>query len=83
VIFLAAPLEMISEIGLTLKQGAHGIGYPVPIIAGLANGLYLYCATPDEFDKGGYEAGNTIFGKIEAGLVIGEEMMIARKLRQE
>ena len=81
VIFLATPLEMISEIGLTLKAGAHGIGYPVPIIAGLANGLFLYLTTPDEYDEGGYEAGNTVYGKIEAGLVIGEEMMLARKLK--
>jgi len=83
VIFLAVPLEMISEIGLTMKQGAKGIGYPVPIIAGLANGLFLYLTTPDEYDEGGYEAGNTVYGKIEAGLVIGEEMMIARKLRKQ
>jgi len=82
VIFLAAPLEMISEIGLTIKAGAKGQGYPVAIIAGLANDLYLYCTTPDEYDKGGYEASNTIFGKIEAGLVIGEEMMLAEKLRR-
>lgn len=80
VIFLAVPLEMTSEIGLVMKESARGIGYQIPIIAGLANGLFLYCTTPDEFDQGGYEAGNTVYGKIEAGLVIGEELMLARKL---
>lgn len=81
VIFLGAPLEMVSEIGQTMKAGARGLGYPVPIIAGLANDYLLYCAVPDQFSQGGYEVGNTAHGKIEAGLVIGEEMMMARKLR--
>ena len=81
VIFLAVPLEMIADIGLTMKQTARGLGYSVPIIAGLANGLFLYLTTPEVYDQGGYEADNTVYGKIEAGLVIGEEMMLARKLR--
>jgi hypothetical protein len=50
-------------------------------IAGLANDYLLYCAVPDQFAQGGYEVGNTAHGQIEAGLVIGEEMMMARKLR--
>jgi hypothetical protein len=81
VIFLGAPLEMVSEIGQTMKAGARGLGYSVPIVAGLANDYLLYCAVPDQFAQGGYEVGNTAHGKIEAGLVIGEEMMMAGKLR--
>ncbi|HUT52077.1 MAG TPA: neutral/alkaline non-lysosomal ceramidase N-terminal domain-containing protein [bacterium] len=80
VVFMAAPLEMVTAIGQTLKSGARGQGARYPIVAGLANDTLLYCATPEDFPKGGYEVGNTIFGEIEAGVVIGEQMLLVRKL---
>ncbi len=78
--FLAAPLEMISQMGHTIKRSATGFGVEYPIVAGLANELWLYCATPDEFPRGGYEVGNTMYGEIEAGMVIGEMMMLLDKV---
>ena len=80
VAFMACPLELICEIGLIMKQGAKGQGFKMPLVAGLANASYAYCVTPDEYDRGGYEADATMYGKIEAGLVIGEQMMLVRKL---
>jgi neutral ceramidase len=77
--FLGAPLEMISKMGHTIQESA-GAYVEYPLVAGLSNGLWLYCATPDEFERGGYEVGNTMFGKIEAGLVIGELMMLMDKV---
>ena len=51
------------------------------LVVGLANDFYWYCVGPDEFDSGSpYEPGNTVFGRIEAGLIIGEELMLLRRL---
>ncbi len=80
VVFMAAPLELVTAIGQTMKSGARGEGVRYPIVAGLANDTLLYCATPDDFAQGGYEVGNTIYGKTEAGTVIGEEMLLVRKI---
>lgn len=82
VVFMAAPLEMVTVIGQTMKSGALGQGVKHPIVAGLANDTLLYCAAPEDFPQGGYEVGNTIFGETEAGTVIGEEMLLVRKLME-
>ncbi len=79
VTLMGAPVEMVSDIGHIMKEGADGQGVEYPVVAGLANGVFLYCVTPDDFEQGGYEAGNTIYGKIEAGVLIGEQMMLVRK----
>ena len=76
VALMGAPVEMESEMGLVMKDSARGQGVLYPVVAGLANDTMLYCMTPDEFAQGGYEVSNTIFGKIEAGLIIGEEMLL-------
>ena len=81
VVFMAIPLEAISKIGITLKKSAQGFGYKYPIVAGLANAHFGYCATPDEFARGGYEVNLTAFGKMEAGFVIGEMMLILRQMK--
>lgn len=83
VVIMGAPVEMAAEIGLALKAGAKGQGYDYALVAGLANDIMLYCATPEDFERGGYEVDNTIFGKIEAGLIIGEQMLLVRQLRRE
>ena len=83
VVLMGAPLEMVAEMGMTMKNGARGIGARYPLVAGLANNTMLYCVTPDDFPDGGYEVGNTIFGEIEAGMVIGEQMLLVRKLMGE
>ncbi len=75
-VLMGAPVEMESEMGLVMKESARGQGVRYPVVAGLANDTMLYCMTPDEFAQGGYEVSNTIFGKIEAGLIIGEEMLL-------
>ncbi len=82
-IFLGLPIEAISEIGWTIKQGAKGYGYKYPIVAGLANGHFLYCTTPEEYRKGGYEAENTVWGEIEYDILIGESLSLARKLADQ
>lgn len=82
-VLMASPVEMMAEIGLAMKHGAKGQGAAWPLAVGVANGLLLYCVTPEEFPLGGYEVGNTIFGKIEAGILIGEQMMLVRRVLRE
>jgi len=83
VVFMALPVEAVSEIGLTMKAGAKGVGAKYPLVAGLSNDHLLYAAMPDDFEEGGYEVDNTAMGIIEAGLIIGEQMMMVRKLYQQ
>jgi len=83
-IILGAPLEAVSEIGQTAKDAAKGIGYKYPLFVGLMNQHYMYSATPDMIKhakKGDYEVGNTMYGEMEAGYIIGELALIARELR--
>lgn len=80
VVFMALPVEMVSEAGLAMKNGARGQGVHYPLVAGLANDHLLYAATPDDFEQGGYEVDNTALGETEAGLIIGEQMLLVRKV---
>jgi hypothetical protein len=78
---LAIPLEMTAVPGMTLKASARSETISHPLVVGLANDFYWYCAGPDELKNGSaYEPGNTIFKEIEAGLVIGEELMLLRRI---
>jgi neutral ceramidase len=81
VAFMAAPLEMISKMGQAIEDKAQAY-VKYPIVAGLANDFYLYCVTPDEFERGGYEVQNTMYGKIEAEVVTEELIMILENLDQ-
>jgi len=81
VVIMAIPLEAVSKIGLAMKSSAHGFGYNYPLVAGLANAHFGYCATPDEFKRGGYEVALTGFGEIESGFVIGQMMLMLEKLK--
>jgi hypothetical protein len=82
VVFMALPVEAIAELGLTLKAGARGEGARYPLVAGLANDHGMYAATPGQFARGGYEVDNTVFGQMEAGFLIGEQMLLVRQLMQ-
>jgi hypothetical protein len=83
VVIMGSPMEMVTEIGWTMKQGAKGQGVKYPVVAGLANDKSMYCVTPDDFPQGGYEVGLTIYGEIEAGVLIGEQMLLVRKTMRE
>jgi hypothetical protein len=82
-VFMALPIEAVAEVGLSMKQGAKGIGADYALVAGLANDHLLYAATPEDFGEGGYEVESTVIGQMEAGLIIGEQMMLVRKLYQD
>jgi len=80
-IFLGAPVEAISIIGQDIKKSASQLGYQYPIYVGMVNDHYLYVTTPEEFRKGGYEAGNTMFGEGESDLIKNQVQSLAQELR--
>jgi hypothetical protein len=73
-LIVGAPGEMIAELGLEIKDKLkdHGIKYPV--IGGLANQWISYILSEEEYDKGGYEASVSFYGK-ELGDVIIKAML--------
>jgi neutral ceramidase len=79
VVFMALPVEAVTEIGQAMKAGARGQGVRYPLVAGLANDHLMYAATPHDFERGGYEVDNTVLGPPEAGILIGEQMLLVRQ----
>lgn len=81
--FLAIPLEMTAAPGAALKDSARGEAVDYPLVVGLANDFYWYCVGSDESEGSPYEVGNTIFGDREAGIVIGEELLLLEAVNRE
>ncbi len=77
-LIIGAPGEMIAELGLGIKDKLkeHGIKYPV--IGGLANQWISYILSEEEYDKGGYEASVSFYGK-ELGNVMVKAMLDTAK----
>lgn len=73
-LIVGAPGEMIAELGLEIKEKLkeHGIKYPV--IGGLANQWVSYILSEEEYEKNGYEASVSFYGK-ELGNVIVKGML--------
>jgi hypothetical protein len=49
----------------------------------LANDHLLTAATPRDFEAGGYEVYNTALGEVEAGIIIGGQLLLVRELMRE
>ena len=73
-LIVGAPGEMIAELGMEIKKKLkeHGINYPV--IGGLANQWVSYILSEEEYEKSGYEASVSFYGK-ELGNVIVKGML--------
>jgi hypothetical protein len=80
VTLMALPVEAVTEVGQAMREGARGQGARCPLVVGLANDHLLYTASPDDFAEGGYEVEMTALGLIEPALLIGEEMLLVRRL---
>jgi neutral ceramidase len=83
VVFMALPVEAVTEVGQAMKSGARGQGVRYPLVAGLANDHLMYTATPHDFERGGYEVDNTVLGPPEAGIIIGEQMLLVRQVERD
>jgi hypothetical protein len=55
------PGEMLTELSVDFKQRARA-GIELPLILGLANDTIAYIPSPQEYAKGGYEAGMCFYG---------------------
>jgi hypothetical protein len=62
-LLIAVPGEMITQLGLALKEHARRQGHRLPVIMGLANDHLGYFLTREEMKKGGYEASVSFFGE--------------------
>jgi neutral ceramidase len=61
-LLIAVPGEMITQLGLLLKEHARRQGFRHPVIMGLANDHLGYLLTEAEMKKGGYEVQVSFFG---------------------
>ena len=75
------PGEMISQLGLQIKDTLRKAGAPHPVIIGLANEWISYILSPEEYHKGGYEPGVSFYGEtlgpfmVEKGIAAGKKML--------
>lgn len=64
------PGEMLTELSLDFKRRANAKGIKLPLILGLANDSIAYIPSPQEYAKGGYEAGMCFYGpNLGTGLI--------------
>jgi neutral ceramidase len=71
-LLITVPGEMITQLGLALKEHARRQGVRFPAIVGLANDHLGYLLTRDEMKRGGYESKVSFFGD-----GFGEELTLA------
>jgi|TARA_Y100000310_G_scaffold343927_2_gene453975 hypothetical protein len=64
------PGEMLTELSVDFKQRAAAKGIRLPLILGLANDSVAYIPSPQEYAKGGYEAGMCFYGPTLGTLLI-------------
>ena len=78
---LAVPGEALTNTGLAMKAGARALGFRHAIVVGLANDHLGYIADPIEYDRGGYEAFMTFFGRDEAPQITTGLLRVAAKIK--
>lgn len=77
-LIVGAPGEMIAELGLEIKNELKKNGIKYPVIGGLANQWISYILSGEEYDKSGYEASVSFYGK-ELGSVMVKAMLDTAK----
>lgn len=68
-LIIGIPGEMTAELGLEIKNKLNAKGVKYPVIGGLANQWISYIMSEEAYDKSGYEASVSFYGK-ELGSVI-------------
>jgi hypothetical protein len=77
-LIIGAPGEMIAELGLEIKNEMKKNGIKYPVIGGLANQWISYILSEEEYDKSGYEASVSFYGK-ELGSMMVKAMLDTAK----
>jgi len=70
VLLASFPGEAVTTLGLQFKETARERGYALPIPVGYANNYAGYLVSPEDYDRGGYEAGTSFYGR-----EVGPEML--------
>ena len=73
-LIVGAPGELIAELGLNIKEELKLKGIKYPVIGGLANQWISYILSEDQYEKSGYEASTSFYGK-DLGAVVVKGMM--------
>lgn len=82
-VLMGWPGEPIRDLGVELKDMAVGAGFDRAWVVGLANDWSGYYVTPEEFDRGRYEASTFNFYGREAGTYVQYHLAdLARALAQ-
>ncbi|MDX2443398.1 MAG: neutral/alkaline non-lysosomal ceramidase N-terminal domain-containing protein [Bacteroidales bacterium] len=68
-LIIGIPGEMTAELGLEIKNNLNAQGVKYPVIGGLANQWISYIMSEEAYNKSGYEASVSFYGK-ELGNVI-------------
>ena len=74
------PGEMISQLGLQIKDTLRKAGAPRPVIIGLANEWISYMLSPEEYHKGGYEPGVSFYGETLGPFMVEQAIASGKKL---
>ena len=79
---VGVPGEMTAELGIHIKQEiARDIGAQHVVIGGLANAWISYILSPHEYDRGGYEASVSFYGRELGDQVVAGAILAGRQLR--
>ena len=63
-VIVGVPGEMAASLGLQIKAATQKkTGATHPVIGGLADEWISYMLPPEEYDKGGYEASVSFYGR--------------------
>ena len=72
------PGELECGLGLQLKKALRGGGALHPVIGGLANEWVSYMLSPEEYERGGYEASVSFYGPDLASAVVSKALEAAQ-----
>lgn len=77
---IGIPGEMITALGLQIKDAVRKSGAKHPIIVGLANEWISYILTPDEYHQGGYEPGVSFYGETLGPVIVEQAIEAGKKI---
>lgn len=73
------PGEMMTALGLKIKQAFHQQNIEHPVICGLTDEYVGYILSAKEYQKGGYEAAVSFYGEILGDVLVNEAVALTRQ----
>ena len=81
-LLVGAPGELIAELGLKVKDVLKNDGIACPVVGGLANQWVSYILSASEYEKGGYEASVSFYGKNLGDIIVKGMLDTAKPLEK-